>query len=453
MADAGNRPRQTLSCVICAYNEADRIGAVLAAAAGHPLLDEVIVVDDALVAAWRRAGIDVLLFKGFALAEFVYPVAGCRPAADVDVLVPPADADRAEAIARSLGWESDRFLHEHPFTGSTRTPSYHAVADLTRPDAAARVDLHRIALHTRRYRRSAPGALPARITSALWAASEERAWEGTTVRVPSAVDAALIGLILQRCWSGDRWQVRPRDVVDLQVLAERAGVTRAALEARARELGCTRTVAAFLDRCDPDTAGADMFASPSPRTLRRLDRLALPERGLLGLPEMLADALLMLPGLIGAVLPVLPEVRRVRRALARHQDVRVLLRSLDASTPPRAVHDGADVAELVRVYQGAVWAASLRPEPTVGRCLYLSLIMYSALRRRGYPATFVSGVRRQANGIAGHAWVELGDQVFDPLGDADRRGYVVSLRHPASDDGAPHADSADPVEARQTAQR
>ena len=35
-----------ISCIICAFNEARRIGAVLAVASGHPLLDEVIVVDD-----------------------------------------------------------------------------------------------------------------------------------------------------------------------------------------------------------------------------------------------------------------------------------------------------------------------------------------------------------------------------------------------------------------------
>ncbi|RDK03151.1 glycosyltransferase family 2 protein [Paraburkholderia lacunae] len=35
-----------ISCVICAYNEAPRIGRVLAVAAAHPLFAEVIVVDD-----------------------------------------------------------------------------------------------------------------------------------------------------------------------------------------------------------------------------------------------------------------------------------------------------------------------------------------------------------------------------------------------------------------------
>ena len=39
-------PTARIACVICAYNEAPRLPAVLAAVAGHPLLAEVIVVDD-----------------------------------------------------------------------------------------------------------------------------------------------------------------------------------------------------------------------------------------------------------------------------------------------------------------------------------------------------------------------------------------------------------------------
>jgi glycosyltransferase involved in cell wall biosynthesis len=35
-----------ISCIICAFNEAPRIGAVLAVASAHPLLHEIIVVDD-----------------------------------------------------------------------------------------------------------------------------------------------------------------------------------------------------------------------------------------------------------------------------------------------------------------------------------------------------------------------------------------------------------------------
>jgi glycosyltransferase involved in cell wall biosynthesis len=40
-------PKKAISCVIAAYNEAARIGEVLRAVSGHPLLAEVIVIDDA----------------------------------------------------------------------------------------------------------------------------------------------------------------------------------------------------------------------------------------------------------------------------------------------------------------------------------------------------------------------------------------------------------------------
>jgi glycosyltransferase involved in cell wall biosynthesis len=39
-------PLEPLSCIICAYNEESRIGQVLRVAANHPLIGEVIVVDD-----------------------------------------------------------------------------------------------------------------------------------------------------------------------------------------------------------------------------------------------------------------------------------------------------------------------------------------------------------------------------------------------------------------------
>jgi glycosyltransferase involved in cell wall biosynthesis len=38
--------RHQLSCIICVHNEAARIGDVLSVASAHPLLGEVIVVDD-----------------------------------------------------------------------------------------------------------------------------------------------------------------------------------------------------------------------------------------------------------------------------------------------------------------------------------------------------------------------------------------------------------------------
>lgn len=51
----------------------------------------------------RAAGIDPLLFKGPAVAAR-YPESGLRPMDDLDLLVPPEDADRAEAALVAGGW-------------------------------------------------------------------------------------------------------------------------------------------------------------------------------------------------------------------------------------------------------------------------------------------------------------------------------------------------------------
>jgi glycosyltransferase involved in cell wall biosynthesis len=55
-----NRAAGFVSCVIPAYNEADRIGRVLAAVVGHPLIGEILVVDDGSTddTAARVAGIE-----------------------------------------------------------------------------------------------------------------------------------------------------------------------------------------------------------------------------------------------------------------------------------------------------------------------------------------------------------------------------------------------------------
>ena len=46
MNSSGRHGNVRISCIICAYNEAPRIAAVLRVVTGHPLLHEVIVVDD-----------------------------------------------------------------------------------------------------------------------------------------------------------------------------------------------------------------------------------------------------------------------------------------------------------------------------------------------------------------------------------------------------------------------
>lgn len=42
----GYRMQPAISCVVCAYNEAGKIAAILRALTGHPLISEIIVVND-----------------------------------------------------------------------------------------------------------------------------------------------------------------------------------------------------------------------------------------------------------------------------------------------------------------------------------------------------------------------------------------------------------------------
>ena len=64
-----------------------------------------------MVRAWNAAGIVPLLYKGFALAEFVYPQPGMRFHGDVDILVRPQDFESALAVGHSRGWHTPLFDH------------------------------------------------------------------------------------------------------------------------------------------------------------------------------------------------------------------------------------------------------------------------------------------------------------------------------------------------------
>jgi hypothetical protein len=86
---------------------------------------------------WRaleETGIEAVALKGLALIARFYGDAGLRPMADVDVLVPRSDVDRASGVARSLGW--------HP--RYSLTPAFRRVkhaAPFDHPEGVA-CDLH-----------------------------------------------------------------------------------------------------------------------------------------------------------------------------------------------------------------------------------------------------------------------------------------------------------------------
>lgn len=109
-----------VSCIVPAYNEAARIGGVLAATLGHPLIDELLVVDDGsrdgTAEAARAAGARVLalprnlgktraLLRGVAAAEgdlllfFDADLLGLTPGAVTALLAPVLDGRAQAAIS------------------------------------------------------------------------------------------------------------------------------------------------------------------------------------------------------------------------------------------------------------------------------------------------------------------------------------------------------------------
>lgn len=361
---------------------------LLAALARHQEIKRELVP---LVAAWRAAGIETLLYKGFFLAEFVYAAPGTRFHGDVDILIRPEHAAEALRLALDLGWRQRSHIHR------IGAPDGGALFDLYQPGGAAQLDVHRLlvpaTLGWNRHQR--------RITDAVWAASALREWEGTAVRTPSLRDAIVVNLALERAVADAARGFKPHDAVDLAWLMERGGLTRRDLAERARDLGCPRTLSHFLRWCAP---------TPTPAAPRRLSRLATSrwrlvgawEAGFVHIPQPLLRVA-RAPALAWDIAKVLPLLARVRRAL-RHRDVRQVLASL---TPQVAPATRSTPRRRWRTVRAIHWACKLlRVGPAEGACLPRALAMYAALRRQGWSVDFVSGVRRGATGLTGHAWIE-----------------------------------------------
>lgn len=376
-----------------------------------------------LLRAWHRAGIPALLFKGFHLSEFVYPVAGARFYGDADVLVRPEQAREAIRVAAELGWRVEASESE------IGVSYFHYAATLTGPGGDAYVDLHRWVIAS-----SLPwNPVQRRITDAVWSHARERVWEGVPVREMTETDAIIVGLALGRCWSLDRGRLKAHDVLDFRLLASRVHPDE--IRRRARELGCERTLRRFMERCDP-AEGRLHFHPPSRAARWRSALAAWVERGPVGTPELALSRLLRAPEAARALLPGIRWVLHARRALRRSRDPNTLLPAL---SPAAAVAAPAlCTRRRFRTVLGIRLASRLLRTNPRGDCLVRSLAVYAALRTQGWPVGFVSGVRRDASGVVGHAWVEMdGKVLWELLEPANRRMYRVHFEFPNSPGNAP----------------
>lgn len=352
-----------------------------------------------LLRAWERAGIPVLLFKGFHLSEFVYPVPGARPYADVDVLLPPESAAAARRVCEEAGWCVD---YDSAEVGE---PHFHTAFEVSSHGAGVNVDVHRYVLGA-----ITPGVrLKRRVTEAVWARARERTWEGVRVWEMDPMDAMLVGLVLGRTWGADGWCVKGHDAVDWLLLREQCGGNDRRVDERARELGCTRTLRLFRERFDPGHGRLELGLPPR-AWVYWARALSAAECFQLGATLLRARHA---PGIAADVAATLPYVYRARQAVSRSPDPRELLPLLTPPAPP-AEAPGSRVSRF-RTERGVRWAARLLRTAPGREGLVRSLGLYAALRDQGCPVSFVSGVRVDEGRSTQHAWLELDGRVLPEL--------------------------------------
>jgi hypothetical protein len=413
--DSGSA-RFTLSAGAAASDPApaaDRRPYLAALARHHSIKRELIP----LVAAWGAAGIDVLLYKGFFLAEFVYPAPGTRFHGDVDILIHPEHAPEALRLAQALGWR------QRWYPRRVGAADGGALFDLYRPGGAAQLDVHQLLVPAARWWKRRQRA----ITAGVWARSRLREWEGSAVRLPDPLDAIVVNLALERAVADAARGLKPHDAVDLALLMERGPATRRDLEHHARELGCARTLSFLLRQCEPALVPT---VAPSPSRITRLRWQATGawDGGFVNVPHPFLRAARS-PALAWDIATVLPLLARVRRAMRRHRDVRAILADLTHAATPAT---RGTARKRWRTIRAIHWACKLLPiGPADGSCLPRALAIYAALRRQGWVVEFVSGVRRDPTGLHGHAWVEEdGSLLRELLGWERLPDYEANFRYP-----------------------
>jgi hypothetical protein len=98
-----------------------------------------------IVNAFREHGIDLILLKGAVLTSVAYPDTCLRSMSDLDLLVKPADAERALRVIGASGFGCpDYFASMHPgkFSGWSAPPGAEVAVPLQKSGTRAFVELH-----------------------------------------------------------------------------------------------------------------------------------------------------------------------------------------------------------------------------------------------------------------------------------------------------------------------
>ena len=316
-----------------------------------------------LLSAWQHAGIDVLVFKGFYLAECVYASPALRSYGDVDVLIHPHDIPAAMRIARELEWVETWRRRESLYKQN------HEEVNLLKQ--GVHIEVHRFILDSN----SPFNGLQKRFTREAWRNSSQLPWMDTHFRVLHPLDSLLMGLILARCWSGgDNWRLKLHDYSDFHELITTFDVSLAALKARASALACSRTLALFLERCNPWQTQLRL-QTPTQKERRYWQLMITPERGHLGV-ERTMMSVSRLPGTLLDVSQQLLAAQRLRA----YTDSALLTHAKTI----RAHGQQHSFLKKERIVRGVKWAIKLLKGRKTDVCLWQSVVLLQQLAHAGY---------------------------------------------------------------------
>ena len=369
-----------------------------------------------LITAWHDAGYDSLILKGFYLAEFVYPSPTWRPYSDVDIALrgragtdPATTAMAAADIAVEHGWELLWRFGEEPSVHSHHDADYngHELLLLRHAALGIGLDVHRRLVHSNvtSWRVDAKSE---ELTTRVWAAAQPLRLLDAEAFAPSFTDSLLVGLIAGRSWSGDRYVLRPHDVLDMKYLMQRGQVDKEALLERAAELRMVRTARLFLRRCDP-VAGTLDLRTPTAVETFWYDTYLMSERGHRGL-QRFGNDLATFPARVSAILGELPHVRRLTHASGQDPgaSTAVVPSAPDRGSAGKAL-DKRTWRRTQQAVRRALQLAGKRPE---GDPAFTLECAQHALLRRGFRVALLSSgtqPRLVYQGSPLHAGVLLGE--------------------------------------------
>jgi hypothetical protein len=343
---------------------------------------------ETLILTWNHANIEPFIFKGYALAEFIYSSSLQRFYGDVDLLLAQPEAALAVKKARELGWLENYHL-------DNSIGNDHEFSHLYTPDRVARVDLHLELLQM-----DAPSLKRKQFTEAIRKNAVRQSLGKAFVWIPQPVDHVIV-LLLNRRW-GDRWARKATDYTDLLAIQERYAVTRDNVLARAKELGCFRNVTLTLETCDPWLKKLKL-GRPARWQQILWDLQCASELGSYEF-DYYTERLRQAPSRLWHIWHSLPHLLEGVRKRKNIQDLEALISHFDA----RPVHPGVEprLSQLFQWSLGVLWASKalrLRDNP----CVPKSLALLRLLSQAGFTASFVSGVRKSNGRLEGHAWIEV----------------------------------------------